>query len=1103
MIEFLGREDQQVKLRGFRIELGEIEAALSLHPKVQTAVALMQRHGDTQRIVAYVVPSRVAEDSGGTIDNPLARVAFTLEQHGRPEIATQTPIVGLPGSTFDGIRENTFLARQSYREFTRRTLTLDELGEWLGCLQAMDVEGSPIAKRLYPSAGSLYPVRIYILVKGGAVDALRPGAYVYDSLAHRLAWIGDATLEPDDLSQLNQQTAEAAGFAIFLIGHLPAIRPLYGEWARDACLLEAGYIGQTLAESGLSLNIGSCAIGSVREANLRRLLSLSDDTTDIFVHTLLAGPIERAQQQQWRPLQIAHSVVSLDSKPLREWAAARLPEYMVPAAFVELDSLPLTANGKLDRSALPAPEGSGCGRYLAPGTPEEVLLCELVAQLLGLPRVGLGDHFFHLGGHSLLATRLAAQVRARLGRELPLRTVFESPCWASWRARCARLPRPPRRWWPGSARPARLPLSFAQARLWFLHRLEGASAHYNIPLALQAARRAGRGRSGSRRWATCCTRHESLRTLLVEHEGQPYQHIVPPGAVHGAAAPRCTPAELPEALATAAAQPFDLGPRDAAARHAVRARRPGACAAAGGAPQRGRWLVDRAAAGRSGARRMRHAPRAARPPSCRWRCSTPTTACGSTRCWVPSTRRTARWRASWRTGSSSWRGLPAELALPADRPRPSAPSHLGAVLELRLDAALHARLLELAHAHGATLFMVLQAALAALLSKLGCGSDIPIGAPVAGRAEAALDALVGFFVNTLVLRTGHGRRALVRRAAGALARHLPGRLRAPGRALRAAGGAAEPAARVRPPAAVPDHAGAAERGAAAAGAARAGQPGAAGGHAQHQVRPVLGLHRDARRAGPPAGWPASWSTAPTCSSRAARSAWRSAWCGCCEQIAAAPHARLHRLDILDAPERGGCCTASTTPPRRCPRPRSSSASSSRSRAPRRPARCASRTTRSAMPSSRRAPTGWRTAGRARHRRRQSRGHLRCRARSELVVAILATLKTGAAYLPLDPQYPAERIAFLLEDARARSDLPRAARDLDGFQAVGAHRSTLARRRLRPQHPAYLIYTSGSTGRPKGVVVSQRSIAHYVEHVGRQVLGVHAGACRCSRRRCST
>ena len=125
---------------------------------------------------------------------------------------------------------------------------------------------------------------------------------------------------------------------------------------------------------------------------------------------------------------VASQDETIDLRELRQRLAARLPEYMMPGAFVHLDALPLTSNGKVDRKALPAPEGSGLAAgYIAPTTPEEILLCELVAELLGLERVGLADNFFHLGGHSLLATRLAAQIRSRLQRDLPIRTIFDSP----------------------------------------------------------------------------------------------------------------------------------------------------------------------------------------------------------------------------------------------------------------------------------------------------------------------------------------------------------------------------------------------------------------------------------------------------------------------------------------------------------------------------------------------------------------------------------------------------------------------------------------------------------------------------------------------------
>ncbi len=150
---------------------------------------------------------------------------------------------------------------------------------------------------------------------------------------------------------------------------------------------------------------------------------------------------------------------ALDLQALRQHLATQLPDYMIPAAFVVLAALPLTPNGKLDRAALPAPEGSGLATdYVAPTTPEETLLCDLVADLLGLDRVGLADNFFHLGGHSLLATRLAARIRARLGRELPIRTIFEHPgarrprprsgrrsATTGERGRAAAAPIPPRR----------------------------------------------------------------------------------------------------------------------------------------------------------------------------------------------------------------------------------------------------------------------------------------------------------------------------------------------------------------------------------------------------------------------------------------------------------------------------------------------------------------------------------------------------------------------------------------------------------------------------------------------------------------------------------
>ena len=412
-------------------------------------------------------------------------------------------------------------------------------------------------------------------------------------------------------------------------------------------------------------------------------------------------------------------------------------------------ALPLTPNGKLDRRALPAPEYSGSAGSRLPRTPRQELLCGLFAEVLGVERVGLDDNFFELGGHSLLATRLISRLRAALDVEVTIRALFEAPSVLGLEARLAGAERG-RPALVRVERPAEIPLSYAQRRLWFLNRLEGAGATYVIPLAVRLGGALDRAALEGA-LADLVERHESLRTVFPETLGVPRQEVLsgvrPVLEVAAVGAD-----ELAGALSAAAGRGFDLSTevplrahlfalsldehvlllslhhiagdgwslrplvRDLSAFY--RARREGVASGLSALPVQyaDYTLWQRAVLGEE-----------ADPGSA-----------------------IARQLGYWRDRLA---GLPEELDLPSDRGRPAVSSHGGGSVAFSIGAELHGGLAGLARGCGASLFMVLQAALSGLLTRLGAGSDIALGSPIAGRHDGALDDLVGFFVNTLVLRT--------------------------------------------------------------------------------------------------------------------------------------------------------------------------------------------------------------------------------------------------------------------------------------------------------------------------------------------------------------
>ena len=467
---------------------------------------------------------------------------------------------------------------------------------------------------------------------------------------------------------------------------------------------------------------------------------------------------------------------------LREALKTKLPDYMVPSAFVPLEALPLLPSGKVDKKALAAADGVHVerARYTAPATATEELLASIWSDVLGVERISVHDHFFELGGHSLLATRVVSRIRSVLGVELALKTLFEAPTLAELARAITQVAgetaAPPL---VAQARPASLPLSFAQQRLWFLDQLEPGSAAYNIPAALRM-----RGRleveALRRTIETIVERHEALRTTFVSDGGEPRQEIHP---ATGWALPciELAAADDVEGRAQAeAAQPFDLAAGPLLRTTLLRL-----------GDEEHVLLVT-----------MHHIV------SDGWSLGVlvrevmalyPALAEGTCPTLAPLPVQYADfalWQRGWLQGEvldeqlGYWRerlaGVPA-LALPTDRARPAVASHRGATHAFGLPAALTSKLRRLGRQHGATLYMTLLAAFEALLYRYSEQESFAVGTPIANRTDEALEPLIGFFVNTLALRANRGGQSELRRAAGARAEGGARRLRAPGGAVRATG----------------------------------------------------------------------------------------------------------------------------------------------------------------------------------------------------------------------------------------------------------------------------------------------------------------------------
>ncbi|HEU0299134.1 MAG TPA: FkbM family methyltransferase, partial [Longimicrobium sp.] len=786
---------------------------------------------------------------------------------------------------------------------------------------------------------------------------------------------------------------------------------------------------------------------------------------------------------------------------VRAFAREQLPDAMVPAAWVLLDRLPLTPNGKLDRAALPSPEGTVHARrgFEPPASEMESALAETWCDVLGVERVGRWDDFFELGGHSLRAVQVVSRIRQVLGIRTALGEVFEQPVLADFALALeqgARAQLPPIE---PADRGGRLPLSFAQQRLWFLEQMGGMGSTYHVPRGLRLRGRLDRA-ALRRTLDRLVARHEALRTTFVVVDGEPEQRIAPAEesafrlAEHDLGDDPAREQALRGVIADEVRAPFDLerGPlirgrlvRLADDDHVLLITMHHVVSDGWSMGVLVRELGVLYGAFRAGAGDplpplpVQYADYAA------WQ-----------RRWVAGEVVEAQ-AAYW---ARTLAGAPEVLALPADRPRPARRDHAGAVARVVLDEELTAALKALSKRHRTTLFMTLMAGWAVVLARLSGQDDVVVGTPTANRGRREIEGLIGFFLNTLAHRVDlSGAPTVAELLARVKARALEGQQNQdipfeqvvervqPARSM-----AHTPLFQVmfawqnapRDRLELP-------------GLELSPLQGAAWETAKFDLSLTL-AEADGRIAGGLIYATALFDPA-TIERHVAYLR------GVLAQMAADDRRPVEALPLLPEAERRQVveewnATDAAYPAGDCIHHLFEAQAA---RTPDAPALADETRTVTY------AELNARANRLAHHLAARGVGPDVCvgvclQRTPEMVEGVLAVLKAGGAYVALDPEYPEERLRYMLADSApavllahasaaerfAGMGVPVIAIDRDAAEWADAPRTDPARRGLTPEHLVYVIYTSGSTGQPKGVMNQHRTLVNRLAW-GRRSWGIDA------------